>query len=43
MLRTLLPLNGLPNDALSDRQLEVNCEAMIKGLARIARRKGTLH
>jgi hypothetical protein len=36
--RTLLPVDALPSDALSDRQLEVNCDAMLKGLARIARR-----
>ena len=37
MLRTLLPVDALPSDALSDRQLEVNCDAMLKGLARLAR------
>jgi hypothetical protein len=36
--RTLLPVEALPSDALSDRQLEVNCDAMLKGIARIARR-----
>ena len=36
--RTLLPVGALPSDALSDRQLEVNCDAMLKGIARIARR-----
>jgi hypothetical protein len=36
--RTLLPVDALPSDALSDRQLEVNCDAMLKGIARIARR-----
>ena len=34
--RTLLPVDALPSDALSDRQLEVNCAAMIEGLPRIA-------
>ena len=38
MFRPLLPLDALPSDALSDRQLEVNCDAMLKGLARLARR-----
>jgi hypothetical protein len=38
MFRTLLPVDALPSDALSDRQLEVNCDAMVKGLARLARR-----
>jgi hypothetical protein len=33
-----LPVDALPSDALSDRQLEVNCDAMLKGIARIARR-----
>jgi hypothetical protein len=36
--RTLLPVDARPSDALSDRQLEVNCDAMLKGIARIARR-----
>jgi hypothetical protein len=36
--RTLLPVDTLPSDTLSDRQLEVNCDAMLKGIARIARR-----
>jgi hypothetical protein len=34
----LLPLDALPSEALSDQQLEVNCDAMLKGLARLARR-----
>jgi hypothetical protein len=34
----LLPLDALPSDALTDQQLEVNCDAMLKGLARLARR-----
>ena len=34
--RPLLPVDALPSDALSDRQLEVNCAAMIEGLPRIA-------
>jgi hypothetical protein len=34
----LLPVDALPSDALSDRQLEVNCDAMLKGIARIVRR-----
>jgi hypothetical protein len=38
MFRTITPLDALPSDALSDRQLEVNCDAMLKGLARLARR-----
>lgn len=38
MFRTLLPVDALPSDALSDRQLEVNCDAMLRGLARLARR-----
>jgi hypothetical protein len=38
MFRTLLPADVLPSDALSDQQLEVNCNAMVKGLARLARR-----
>jgi hypothetical protein len=38
MFRPLLPLDALPSDALSDQQLEVNCDAMLKGLARLARR-----
>jgi hypothetical protein len=37
MFRPLLPVDALPSDALSDRQLEVNCAAMIEGLPRIAR------
>jgi hypothetical protein len=36
--RTLLPVDALPSDALSDQQLEVSCDAMLKGLARLARR-----
>jgi hypothetical protein len=32
----LLPLDALPSDVLSDRQLEVNCAAMIESLPRIA-------
>jgi hypothetical protein len=36
--RALLPVDALLSDALSDRQLEVNCNAMLKGIARIARR-----
>jgi hypothetical protein len=40
--RALLPLDALPSDALSDRQLEVNCDAMLKGLARLARRDRAL-
>ena len=44
MFRPLLPLDALPSDALSDRQLEVNCDAMLKGLARLARRdRGSIH
>jgi hypothetical protein len=42
MFRTLLPVDALPNDALSDRQLEVNCDAMLKGLARRALRDRAL-
>jgi hypothetical protein len=38
MFRTLLPADSLPSDALSDQQLEVNCNAMVKGLARLALR-----
>jgi hypothetical protein len=38
MFRPFLPLDALPSDALSDRQLEVICDAMVKGLARLARR-----
>ena len=38
MFRTLLPVDALPADALSDQQLEVNCDAMLKGLARSIRR-----
>jgi hypothetical protein len=42
--RPLLPVDALPSDALSDRQLEVNCDAMVKGLARLARRdRGSIH
>ena len=37
--RPLLPVGALPRDALSDRQLEVNCDAMLKGIARVARRE----
>jgi hypothetical protein len=36
--RTLLPVDALAADGLSDRQLEVNCDAMLKGLERLARR-----
>jgi hypothetical protein len=36
--RTLLPADALASDALSDRQLEVNCRAMLASLSRIARR-----
>jgi hypothetical protein len=44
MFRPLLPLDALPSDALSDRQLEVNCDAMLRGLARLARRdRGSIH
>jgi hypothetical protein len=44
MFRTLLPVDALPSDALSDRQLEINCDAMLKGLARRARRNwGLIH
>jgi hypothetical protein len=46
MFRPLLPLDALPADALSDRQLEVICAAMLDGLARLAlrdRRRSTLH
>jgi hypothetical protein len=42
MFRTLLPVDALPSDALSDQQLEVNCDAMVKGLARLARRDRAL-
>jgi hypothetical protein len=35
---TLLPMDALPSDALSDHQLEVICNALVKGLARLARR-----
>jgi hypothetical protein len=35
MFQRLVPAHA---DALSDRQLEVNCDAMLKGLARLARR-----
>jgi hypothetical protein len=38
LFATLIPLDALPSEALSDRQLEVNCDAMLKGLARLARR-----
>jgi hypothetical protein len=38
MFRSLLSLDALPGDALSDRELEVNCDAMLRGLARLARR-----
>jgi hypothetical protein len=38
MFRTLLPLDALPSDTYSDRQLDVNCGAMLRGLARLARR-----
>ena len=31
MFRTLLSVDALPSDALSDRQLEVICDAMVKG------------
>jgi hypothetical protein len=34
MFRTLHPVDTRPSDALSDRQLEVNCDAMPKGIAR---------
>jgi hypothetical protein len=34
----LIPLDALPSEVYSDRQLEVNCDAMLKGLARLARR-----
>ncbi len=44
MFRTLLPLDALPSDALSDQQLEVNSDAVVKGLARLARRdRGSIH
>jgi hypothetical protein len=42
MFRTLLPVDALPSDALSGQQLEVNCDAMVKGLARLARRDRAL-
>jgi len=35
----LIPLEALPSDALSDRQLEVICDVMVKELARLARRE----
>ena len=38
VFHTLLPMDALPSDALSDRQLEVICNALVKGLARLARR-----
>jgi hypothetical protein len=38
VFRTLLPMDALPSDALSDHQLEVICDALVKGLARLARR-----
>ena len=44
--RALLPGDAVPSDVLSDRQLEVICDAMLKGIARIARRDrglATLH
>jgi hypothetical protein len=44
--RTLLPVDALPADALSDRQLEVICKTMLGGLDRVARRRlgsGSLH
>ena len=44
IFHTLLPVDALPSDALSDRQLEVICDAMVKGLARLARRnRGSIH
>jgi hypothetical protein len=42
MFRTLLPVDALPSDALSDGQLEVIYDTMSRGLARIERRKATL-
>jgi hypothetical protein len=42
MFRTLLPVDALPSDALSDQQIEVNCNAMVKGLARLALRDRAL-
>jgi hypothetical protein len=36
--RGVLPADALPSDALSDRQLERISDAMLKGIARIARR-----
>jgi hypothetical protein len=40
--RTLLSVDALPSDALSDQQLEVNCNATVKGLARLALRDRAL-
>jgi hypothetical protein len=37
------PTGWPPSEVYSDRQLEVICDAMLKGLARIACRKVTLH
>jgi hypothetical protein len=44
MFRPITPLDALPSEALSNQQLEVNCDAMVKGLARLARRdRGSIH
>ena len=43
LFATLFPLDALPSDALSDRQLEVIYGAMSRGLARIERRSASLH
>jgi hypothetical protein len=42
MFCTLLPLDALPSDALSDRQLDVICDVMVKALARLARKRGLI-
>ncbi len=39
----LIPLDALPSEVYSDRQLEVIYGVMSRGLARLERRKATLH
>jgi hypothetical protein len=43
LFATLIPLDALPSEVYSDRQLELIYDAMSRALARRARRSATLH
>jgi hypothetical protein len=40
MCRRILPLDALASDALSDQQLEVISDIMVRALTRLARKRG---